>query len=104
MAATQSDEKATASSPSHDAETPLAYTSNDKDIAINLVGEHAQDIDPAIEAKVLRKIDLFLIPAMIVGMHTSPTLRPSPYSFIPFLSNPTPPSNMLLTNRTQAMA
>jgi len=41
--------------------------STDKDIAINLVGEHAQEIDPETEAKVLRKIDWFLIPAMIVG-------------------------------------
>jgi len=104
MSATQPDEKATASSPSHDAETGLAYTSTDKDIAIDLVGEHAQDIDPAIEAKVLRKIDWFLIPAMIVGMYISPTLRPSPYSFIPFISHITPSSNIPLTNQTQATA
>jgi len=69
--ATQPDEKATASSP-HDAETALDPTAIDKDIAINLVGEHAQDIDPAIEARVLRKIDWFLIPAMIVGTSIPP--------------------------------
>jgi hypothetical protein len=40
----------------------------EKDVAIGLVGEHAQDIDPEVEARVLRKIDWFLIPAMIVGM------------------------------------
>lgn len=70
MAATQRHEKTTASTPSphHDTESGAAPTSTDKDIAIGLVGEHAQDIDPETEAKVLRKIDLFLIPAMIVGM------------------------------------
>jgi len=72
MAATRPDEKATASSP-HDAETALDATSTDKDLAINLVGERAQDIDPEIEAKVLRKIDWFLIPAMIVGTSIPPT-------------------------------
>ena len=40
----------------------------DKDAAIELVGEHAREIDPEIEARVVRKIDWFLIPAMIVGM------------------------------------
>jgi hypothetical protein len=44
----------------------------DKDVAIGLVGEHAREIDPAVEAKVLRKIDWFLIPAMIVGERPSP--------------------------------
>ncbi|KAF2843565.1 allantoate transport protein [Patellaria atrata CBS 101060] len=39
----------------------------DEDVALALVGEHAQYIDPALEARVVRKIDLFLIPTMIVG-------------------------------------
>jgi hypothetical protein len=39
----------------------------DKDVALAIVGEHAHDIDPAVEARVIRKIDWFLIPAMIVG-------------------------------------
>lgn len=47
--------------------------SHEKDLAIGLVGEHAQEIDPEVEARVLRKIDWFLIPAMIVGI----SLRPS---------------------------
>jgi hypothetical protein len=50
----------------HD-ETAQSSLSLDKDVAIGLVGEHAQHIDPAVEARVLRKIDWFLIPAMIVG-------------------------------------
>lgn len=41
--------------------------SRDKDVALAIVGDHAQDIDPAVEARVVRKIDLFLIPAMIIG-------------------------------------
>lgn len=40
----------------------------DKDVAFALVGEHAQAIDPVVEARVVRKVDLFLIPAMIIGM------------------------------------
>jgi len=54
--------------PSHPQDVENAVSaSTDKDVAIDLVGEHAQAIDPAIEARVLRKIDVFLMPAMIVG-------------------------------------
>jgi hypothetical protein len=58
------------SSPPHgsyDAASPTSSISLDKDVAIGLVGEHAREIDPAIEAKVLRKIDWFLLPGLIVG-------------------------------------
>jgi hypothetical protein len=73
--ATTSDEKAhrtTATPP--DPESNASDVSLDKDDAAGLVGEHAQYIDPEVEKRVLRKIDLFLIPAMIVGMldHMSP--------------------------------
>lgn len=51
----------------YDAASPTSSVSLDKDVAIGLVGVHAREIDPAVEAKVLRKIDWFLIPAMIVG-------------------------------------
>ncbi|KAI8245918.1 hypothetical protein K4K55_000184 [Colletotrichum sp. SAR 10_96] len=34
---------------------------------LNAVGDHAQVIDPEIEARVVRKIDLFLMPAMVIG-------------------------------------
>lgn len=37
--------------------SPTSSVSLDKDVAIGLVGEHAREIDPAVEAKVLRKID-----------------------------------------------
>lgn len=39
----------------------------DKDMAAAVVGEHAHAIDPAIAARVLRKIDWYLIPAMSIG-------------------------------------
>lgn len=32
------------------------------------IGEHARPIDPILEKKVRRKIDLFLMPAMMIGM------------------------------------
>lgn len=38
-----------------------------KDEAFTLAGEEPQLIDPAVEARVLRKIDRFLIPAMTIG-------------------------------------
>ncbi|KAF2266471.1 MFS general substrate transporter [Lojkania enalia] len=51
----------------HDPPSEPSSLSLDKDIAIGLVGEHAREIDPVVEARVLRKIDSFLIPAMICG-------------------------------------
>jgi hypothetical protein len=53
----------------HDPESGPTSISLDKDEAIGLVGEHAREIDPEFEARVLRKIDWFLIPAMLIGMY-----------------------------------
>ena len=39
----------------------------DKDLAATIVPERAQTIDAAKEKRVLRKIDLFLIPWMWIG-------------------------------------
>ena len=39
----------------------------DKDIAVAIVGERRLDINPAVEARVVRKIDWFLVPAMSIG-------------------------------------
>lgn len=47
---------------------PEGYDALERDVAFTLVGEHAQAIDPVVEARVVRKIDMFLIPAMIIGM------------------------------------
>ena len=44
-----------------------SIASGDKDIAAALVSEHAQPIDPAVERRVLRKIDLYFIPLMWMG-------------------------------------
>jgi hypothetical protein len=54
-----------------DTESGATWVSQEKDVAIGLVGEQAQEIDPEVEARVLRKIDWFLIPAMIVGISHS---------------------------------
>lgn len=37
------------------------------DDALAMVGTHTQDFDPAVAARAVRKIDWFLIPAMIFG-------------------------------------
>src|SRR4051794_30289069 len=62
--------EATASPPNtypRDPESGGSLLSLDKDVAVGLVGEHAQEIDKEVETRVLRKIDRFLIPAMVVG-------------------------------------
>jgi hypothetical protein len=83
--ATMADEKTTSTAPPHDADysATSASASFSKDDALGLVGEHAQEIDPLIEARVLRKIDWFLIPAMIVGTskHRSHFIHPFLQSF-----------------------
>lgn len=45
----------------------IQVKNEDKDIAIAVVGEHRHAIDPEMEARVVRKIDLFLVPAMTIG-------------------------------------
>ena len=63
-----SDEKSAARrDPSADIDNVTSQSTDDKDIAIRVVGEHSRAIDPAAEARVVRKIDLFLIPAMTIG-------------------------------------
>ena len=39
----------------------------EKDAALAVVSDVAQEIDPAVEKRVLRKIDLYLMPAMLIG-------------------------------------
>lgn len=43
------------------------HVSSDKDAALAVVSEFAQEIDPIVEKRVLRKIDLYLMPAMLIG-------------------------------------
>jgi hypothetical protein len=64
------DDEKSANSPvnvSADLEDAVRIPAPDQDIAIAIVGEHRHAIDPAVEARVVRKIDWFLIPTMIVG-------------------------------------
>lgn len=42
--------------------------SSDKDAARAVVSDVPREIDPAVEKRVLRKIDLFFMPAMVIGM------------------------------------
>lgn len=52
-----------------------------KDEAMAMVGEEEHNLDPAVVARAVRKIDWFLIPAMIFGCKTLPppsTPLPSP--------------------------
>jgi hypothetical protein len=66
----------------HDGEFNASSISLEKDIALGLAGEHARDIDPEVEKRVLRKIDVFLIPAMIVGSYSrSFAWTPRGYTF-----------------------
>ncbi len=50
----------------------------EKDEAMAMVGEQEHALDPAVVARAVRKIDWFLIPAMIVGCKPSPFPYSSP--------------------------
>lgn len=45
------------------------------EVAEEVVGEEARVIDPEVERRVVRKIDMFLMPAMVIGR--SPNLLTS---------------------------
>ncbi|EAW08934.1 putative MFS transporter [Aspergillus clavatus NRRL 1] len=53
--------------PSATEERPRNGELFDKDAALAVVSEEAMEIDPAVEKRVLRKIDLFFMPAMLIG-------------------------------------
>lgn len=40
----------------------------EKDAALAMVGDVAHEIDPIIAKRVLRKIDLYFMPAMLIGI------------------------------------
>jgi hypothetical protein len=50
----------------HDVES-FSPADRNKDVAMAVVGEHGHAIDPVVEKRVIRKIDSFMIPAMIIG-------------------------------------
>lgn len=51
-----------------EARAPSDVDVADKDAAWTVVSDVAREIDPQVEKKVLRKIDLFFMPAMMTGM------------------------------------
>ncbi|KAL8690391.1 MAG: hypothetical protein Q9218_004153 [Villophora microphyllina] len=53
--------------PYHEHDDRSSSRSFEKDEAAAIVPEHALDLDKAVERRVLRKIDLFLIPLMWIG-------------------------------------
>jgi hypothetical protein len=59
----------------------------EKDVAVALVGENAREIDAHVEARVLSKIDWFLIPAMVVGT-SRPALLCSYSHTLPYYPSP----------------
>ncbi|KAF7918856.1 uncharacterized protein EAE98_009634 [Botrytis deweyae] len=62
------EEKQVPSEPPRIQDAPILPSADqDKDIAIAVVGEHRHEIDPAVEARVVRKIDRYLVPAMFIG-------------------------------------
>ena len=39
----------------------------EKDVALTVVSDVAQEVDPVIAKRVLRKIDMYFMPAMLIG-------------------------------------
>jgi len=65
----QDPEKTVAEAPNVPTDLEDATRTNveGQDIAIAIVGVHSHAIDPAVEARIVRKIDWYLVPAMILG-------------------------------------
>lgn len=58
-----------------DATPPIGSAlTDDKDVAIAMVGEEVHAVDPAIVRRAVRKIDWFLIPAMTIGCELRPSI------------------------------
>jgi hypothetical protein len=52
----------------HDGEKKTSVSSiGEKDTALQVLSEDAQPVDEAIAKRVLRKIDYFFMPAMLIG-------------------------------------
>lgn len=62
-------EAATVAIPTNEkTSVPQVNTSTSSEPVAAILGDEAHHIDPAAEARVLRKIDMFLMPAMLMGM------------------------------------
>lgn len=51
----------------HSHEDDSSVESLDKDLATAIVPDHAQEYDHTLERRVLRRIDLYLMPWMFIG-------------------------------------
>lgn len=51
----------------HEALPHTSTVVDGQDEAIAMVGEQTRAVDPVVAARAVRKIDLFLIPSMILG-------------------------------------
>jgi hypothetical protein len=76
----------------------------EKDVAVALVGENAREIDAHVEARVLSKIDWFLIPAMVVGTSRLALLTLPYYALILCHTIPLRTSKPMLNPSKQATA
>jgi hypothetical protein len=45
----------------------MRLKTSDDVAAEEVIGEEARAIDPEVERRVVRKIDMFLMPAMVIG-------------------------------------
>jgi len=45
----------------------MRVKTGDPMVAEEVLGEEARSIDPEVERRVIRKIDMFLMPAMVIG-------------------------------------
>lgn len=59
---------------------------SEQDLAIGIVGEHAHAFDPVVEARVLKKIDWYLIPAMSIGYGLVYYDKVSQYPYLTYAS------------------
>ncbi|TPX14705.1 uncharacterized protein E0L32_005100 [Thyridium curvatum] len=66
-AGTPPEDPVVAGHDAHNAAPATATATADQDVAIQMVGEERHAIDPVVAARARRKIDLFLMPMMVVG-------------------------------------
>lgn len=60
-----------ANMPDEKSSAPQVNTSSAAEPIAAILGDEAHHIDPVLEARVLRKIDLFLMPAMLIGTNVT---------------------------------
>jgi hypothetical protein len=66
---------------SGDGDVEIARSSSDgsaKDEAMAMVGEQQHELDPEVVARVIKKIDWYMIPAMVFGCKLPTLFTPFP--------------------------